>query len=480
MTYQLPVTAGRLQAAGLAIVLLALAGSLAHTYRYLWFSDAANWYYFGRTFAQGFSEQALAYGFPLLVAAGTGLVGPLWGWFVNVPVLLLLCALVFRLAQVQMPAATRGHPGWAAAAGFLAIALLVGAGETRFQTLANPYRDALAHARLLGAALLLVRFAEGTPRSWRALVASALCLAFAASTRETSVLALPSFLLFGVLASRARGEGTLAPVGVFAAVFALACVPLLVQNALVSGNPLVPAQAAESYARSGIPVPGVRLRFFSETAGGVLGLLAERWTALGVGVALIGAGAGVWQRNRVLVALCLPLALTHLLFYASYARPVPRYLFVIDVVLWPMVAAGLVGLVARASVALPRDRLATAAAVAGFALALVAVGLRAPATDAVALADFRRMREALQELPAGGLVLAEHPESLALRAFGPLDLEFWARAGADRALSRHEHREAVRARATTSPAAWYVTLDPEREHAPLRELLGSFSRIEAM
>lgn len=73
----------RLEVLGLLLALLSLAVALALTFAFLWYKDPGRWYYVGRTFGESFATRPLAYGFPLLVFCLTGLVGPVWGYFVN-------------------------------------------------------------------------------------------------------------------------------------------------------------------------------------------------------------------------------------------------------------------------------------------------------------------------------------------------------------------------------------------------------------
>ncbi len=466
-----------LETGALLVVLAALTISLSTSFRFYWFTDPSTWYHYGRHFAASFPTRRLAYGFPLLVAAATELVGPDWAYFVNVPVLALLTVLVYLLARAHAPAALRQETTWAALGAFLAVALLMHWNRALLRALANPYRDPLAHVLVLACCLLLVRSYQRPGGAWAPLLLSGVCLALATSTRETSLVMLAPLLLFGLASGRRPHQlPMLRSAPWFGIGFGIAIVPLLVQNSLVSGNPLVPAQALQSYANKGSLTPGVSLAFLPHTLPGILAMLRDHWGLTGAGLLSAGVIAGLVHRQLVVLFLSLPALLVYLIFYGSYVKPVARYLFVLDLFAAPVAGFGAAALL-RAMTARwpPRFRFAAARAllVLGFAVA-VATAFAQPAEDRrFGMDDVRRLKAALGAVPAGALVLAEHPEILAVRTFGDPDLDTWAAATQRSALRSPSHRADLIDAVEEAGAAFFVAIEGKRFPGPARRLLAS-------
>lgn len=466
-----------LETGALLVVLAAFTISLSTSFRFYWFTDPSTWYHYGRTFAASFSTRGLAYGFPLLVAGATELVGPLWAYFVNVPVLSLLTVLVYLLARAHAPAALRKETVWAPLGAFIAVALLMHWNCAQLRALANPYRDPLAHVLLLACCLLLVRSYQRPGRAWAPLLLSGACLALATSTREASLLMLVPLLLFGLASGRRPHPlPILRSAPWFGIGFGIAIVPFLVQNSLLSGNPLVPAQAFQSYANKGSLTPGVSLAFLPYTLPGVLAMLRDHWGLTGTGLLAAGVIAGLVHRQLVVLFLSLPALLVYLLFYGSYLEPVARYLFVVDLFAAPVAGFGAAAFL-RAMTARwpPRFRFAAARAlfVLGFAVA-VAAAFAQPAEEwGFGMDEVRRLKAALAAVPAGSLVLAEHPEILAVRIFGDSDLETWAVATQRKALRDPSHRAGLIDAVEEAGAAFFVAIEGKRFPGPARGLLAS-------
>jgi len=462
----------------LTLVVAALAVSLPGSYSLITHSDPAYWYHFGRTFFESFSSTKLAYGFPLLVALAVEIAGPVNAFLVNVPILLVLVALFYGFARRHVAAAEPAGALWGGVGGAIAVLLLLHLDLPLLRQLTSPYRDPLAHVFVLVACLLLIRGVGSRARGWAGL--SGVALGLAVSARETSVLMLLPFLVFAAAATLRDGHSRFLHATVPLAIgFALGCAPLLLQNALVSGNPFVPGQAAQTYEQTGSITPGVRLSFFRSTFPEVAAHVRDHYG--GAAGALVGVGllVGLARRQRIVLFLSLPALLLYLLFYGSYTRAVPRYLFVLDLFALPIAGAGVAALLARATGRLLQGR----ECVASRALLVVLCAWAAVAAfrdppeleDRLLLADARDLRAAIADaVPPGSIVLGEYPLILGVRAFADLDREVWIwppRKPPDRQVREgrmRRLREAVGAR-----EVFFVSLGPK---GPRRRLMRFLAR----
>lgn len=327
-----------LELGGLLLLLLFLGITLAAADRPLPFSDPATWHSFGMNFADSFASEPLAYLFPLYLAAAVAVVGPVTAFLANVPVLVALATTLYGFTrQVVRPAAV------APVAAITALGWVVAIDRKLLIALCSPYREPLALTLLLLASVLFVairtRAANGLTPAW----ASGSCLALACSARETSVLMVVPFLVYA-LASR-RQDPALPlrkPALAFAAGFSLAILPLLCQNFLISGNPLVPGQSAASMQSSGVLFGGLALSNLPSGLSRTFGFLADHYGIVGGVLIALGAAAAVRRRLGVALYLVLPAFATYAVFWSCYAHthPIPRYLFVLDLLVAPLTGLG--------------------------------------------------------------------------------------------------------------------------------------------
>ncbi len=411
----------RVEQLGLLLLLAAFAFFLWRAHRLIAWSDPGTWYHFGRHFAERFGAAPLAYGFPLLVHGAVALVGPLYAFLVNLPILVLLAALLYATARSLVPRESPGEAQLGMLAGAVAVGGLVWVAPKLLVDLVSPYRDPLSYVFVLLSCLLVLRYQDGPQRSLAWVAAAGASLALATSTRETSGLMLAPFLLFGLAARRER---PLLPAAlVFGASFAVFCIPMLVHNHGVSGHFFVPAQAARGFSEKGSLVPGVEPTHLSRTFPRALGYL---WTHLGWPTLLlagVGVAAGATRRRPAVFALFLPALLLFLLFYGSYASLVPRYLFVLDLFVLILAGAGAAALVAAPLRGLGSGRLARAAATAaGAAAAAGAVALALHAAReperAFRIDDALALRNHIAALvPDDAAILGERPIVEVLRSF---------------------------------------------------------------
>jgi hypothetical protein len=446
--------------------LTALAVLLATRYSVSPLSDPARWFAFGRNFAAEFASRELAYGFPLLLAGAIEVVGPYRAFLVNIPLLVLVGAALYLFARECARAAPEGvgpgGPASAALAGALALALFVYADPAWIVHLANPYRDPLAFLCTLVSGILTLRFVSGRTRRlwWLALAGGA--LAYAGSTRETSVLFLGPLLLFAAL-SRRRDPGI--PFAraslVFGVAFGVAAIPFLVQNHLVSGQALVPGQAAHAFEKSASLAPGIRLASLTETLPEVVRYLAAHFGPGGLALMGIGLVAAGIRRNLAILALCAPAMLVYGLFYAGYDRVVPRYLLVVDLFALPIAGAGLGFLLDLAVARISRPRaVARIAVAAGFALAVSAslLGRSATIEQRVRVDGIERFVERVKEMiPEGAQVLGGRPAIDVLYTFLPNRVTNIANLVPSRRLEDPDLPGALRRLVEESGEVWFVS-----------------------
>ncbi len=384
----------------LLVGLAALVTVLVFSYSLKLWSDPAQWYCFGRDFPAQFGKAKLAYGFPLLLYLATKAVGPLPALLVNIPVLVLMALMLaaftrsvfrgsYREVRILTPAA-------------VILVLLVVDGKM-LATLVSPYRDPLSFVFLLGS-LLLFRRGMLQPDRRRYALLSGMALALAASTRETSVLAMPALLITAAFYKEIRFSILLRWFLWWGVGFVAASLPYLYQNTLVSGYPWIPAQAARTLDEEFSLTPGVRASFLDETLPRCIGYLLSHYSW--IGVLLVGIGALLlWRRQRQALVLMICLFVIYLLFYGSYVYPVERYLMVLDLFVLPLMAGGVVWVAAAVILSVKRfhGSRAPVPAVLAFVLCLalaatsVRAVLRARSGHRFRLQDARRLQTLLQK-----------------------------------------------------------------------------------
>jgi hypothetical protein len=412
-----------LEAIGLLAALGCVLAFVLGAYSLIVFSDPMEWYRFGRDFGERFATTRLAYGFPLLMHVAIAWVGPFRAYLVNVPVLVLLAGLLYAFARQQ---ARPVHAVAAPVGAAVALVLLLHVDARLLLALANPYRDALSYVLLLLSAVLTVA-SRRSAGAGRALAAGAgAALALACSTRETSALLAGPILLY-VLATRLReGRPLLVPGLAFAAAFAVAILPLLIQNQLAGGAALVPGQAAEAFDEEGLLAPGVRPSQLAETLPLVVADLRGRYDVWLPFLGVLGVAGAVWRRRWVVLALTLPAFVLYVLFYGAYVRRVTRYLFVADLFALALAAAGAAWLVDLFLAQWRRPRWpGRAALVLAFALVAVVAWQRAaePRTR-LRLSDVERFVTAFEgAAPPEATVVGMRPITDLLRGFTDHPLE---------------------------------------------------------
>jgi hypothetical protein len=364
-------------------------------------SEPSAGFHFGRHFPELFGAAPLAYGLPLLVHGAVALVGPVWAYLVNLPVLVLCAGLLYAFARALVPRDRAGQAWLAPAAGAVAVGLLVWTGGERLIEWVSPYPDPLSHAFALLSCLCVLRH-RSAPRQPLWMLAAGAALALACSVREVSGLLLLPFLTLG-LASR-RELPLRRAAALFAAGLALASIPMLVHNHGVSGRFWVPAQAAARSVADGPITATTRAELLEKGLPRALGHLTSGlgWPALLLaGVALAEAAL---RRRREMPWLVVPAAAVFLVFHG--ARSPARSLFAVDLFVLPAAGVGAAVLLHGLLRPLGVGRLGRVAATGAVAAALAgAIGVSLDASRAEAegfrIADARALTHHVEALVPG-------------------------------------------------------------------------------
>lgn len=127
-----------------------------------------------------------------------------------------------------------------------------------FDQLTYPWREPLSFLCLLGAAIAAIRFLRKSTYVWLGL--TAIMLGFAASVKEANAIYIPCYavLVFVALKSR-RLEHSVRAMALAGLFLLLGLAPLLIQNALTTGNALVSLQTLREIGNYGSAgrVPGL-------------------------------------------------------------------------------------------------------------------------------------------------------------------------------------------------------------------------------
>ena len=406
-------------AVGLALLLLATAVHLWRHHFIKAYSDPLNWLEYARDFRHQFTASKWPFGYPLFLAGLLPVLGPVWIFLANLPVLLLLTWMVAVLARRALGP---GHPA-APLAGLLAACFLVATNQGLFVYLDNPYRDPLSYVLLLCGVLAFFRHARVRTASpaWMALCG--LCVGAGYCVRETSVVLIPFLFLAGVLAwAEDRSRSFWKPALAFAAGLLLGVLPFLVQSRLATGDAFTPVQSN----KEGKLIPGMHLHQAAVLLPEVGRVYLRKYTVAGVAAVLAGVVFLVRARRWAALVLVAGPAAGYFVFYSFYYTYVPRYYFSTDLFFAPLAGIG-AAWAARGLGRLPWPRRPGLRAWAGALLAPVAVAALLAAvprekTPHFRAADARRLAADMRGLfPAGSTVLCDRNLCEILRWFAPVE-----------------------------------------------------------
>lgn len=314
------------------------------------YSDPVSWLGRAEAMMNGEPITRRAFLYPAFLIVALTAVGREWVFLANLPWVLLLAFLVYRLCRdlYNRPgSSTEGELSrWIGAA---AVVLFILLNRRLFTIYLNPYREAMAFSLLLLSVLCLVRFFNGG-RLWLN-TASAVLMGLAASTRETTLLLFPAVvLLFAVSYLQDRQRRWLKAFGWYLAPMLLGLIPFFIQNHMHTGYFWLPAYASSRWlSRSGglvlpddLPIPGMSFSYFSGTGGDTLDYYLTKYTLVGFLLFALGVVQAVRRNNRPLLYMILPFTLGNALFYCWYWYFKARYTSIIDPFLAIFIAGGAV------------------------------------------------------------------------------------------------------------------------------------------
>lgn len=306
------------------------------------FSDCHNWLVYAQNFWEEVRHSRWPYGFPLFLRGALALVGPYWVFLANLPVLLVLFAVVSwtgtlcvrgSIDAMSGPHRSRLAPiplSWA----FLSVwAIVLSADVRSFPRYLNPYRDPLSYVLLMASVALFVRtLAARVPsrRGW-GVAFSGVLLGLACGVREPSILMVLPLASYGFFTWRAGRRGTALPIPFwgtvlpFAAGLAIGLLPFFVQTYVATHQILLPPQAAMESAV--VPGSNPKWKVISQV-GSDAWFHYVRYEPCLLLLAAAGIAAAAVRRNRLVLSLFLPAALAYALFYSIYWTFVVRYFYV--------------------------------------------------------------------------------------------------------------------------------------------------------
>jgi hypothetical protein len=353
---------------------------------------------------------SVAIGYPAFLAAACKLGGE---WLMLHANILLMTLVLVLLALIVWDAMDRTFEGLILAC--ITALLLPRMDPATFNQFTYPWREPLSYVGILGAAWCVLRFRQN--RRLLFLPMAGLLLGLACTVKEANIaygiwLGLFVVLTPGVVRQRAFWVATAAA----AATFAAGLAPLLVQNAMSSGNPLVSLQFVRETAEFSMTQTGTGLRpsnlpsVFRSYTIMYNDLPAIRWTCLLALFGLVPAcrtTAGRFLLGGMLAHMAIYLQFGPDLRHMYFA--VIPYTFFLAFGIWWIVRT----IVAHAAAA--RMQAATAAAGTGLVLVLSIAprpwGAILPPRDS--LLKFRDLNAIVTKIeshmPANALVLVNRP-----------------------------------------------------------------------
>lgn len=298
------------------------------------YSDPMAWLTTAKSFPACLTDSNLPLGYPTFLWLALKLTGPYYVFLANLPVLVLLLALIGVLASHA--ARETETTSTAKSTGLLAVALLLGFDPDLLLYMTNPYRDPLSYVLLAGALALLARYvALPNGRRWH-LVASGLLTGLAYCVREPSLLAVGPMFLLGALHERKAGLAQFfRSAGAFAMGLLAGALPLLVQTFAIRRQVSISPYAATHNTL----LPGFHSVAWPETISKAASYFFMHLGWLGIALLLAGMVFAVYRRNRPMLCLML-LSCLYALFYGFYWMFSKRYYYVVAVSGIPLAAYG--------------------------------------------------------------------------------------------------------------------------------------------
>ncbi len=263
----------------------------------------------------GRTVSSMAIGYPLLLAAALKAGGIWWLYHLN-----LFLVAGFLLVLMWLVWEGLGRNGPAARTALVTGLLLPRVVPQAIQQFTYPWREPYFFILVLGATGCLLRFARSGKGGW--LAALALLSGMACAVKEVNAV---YGLVLGVavvsLRAYRRHPRVLALTLACAALFCAGVAPLLVQNALGTGNPLVSFQMLRETAQYSLAAPGAGLSLGNAgtTLSRYVRMYAENPLYQAWFLALAGLGAAAALRH-LLGRILLGLAAVHFALYTQWGN----------------------------------------------------------------------------------------------------------------------------------------------------------------
>ena len=299
-------------------------------------SDPLNWLRWASDLRSSFGSSAFPIIYPLYLRAGLNLLGRIYVFFWNYPLLVLTAACSGRLAfdilkESPLPLRRMGT--------LIAIIFVLSFDPGLQIKMLNPYRDPLAHVFMLAGIIVLLREPRQSLAHMVCTALSGVCLGLAYATREPSILYLPWALCFLAYSCRSQPFHCMASrIAIFAGGVLLGASVFLVQTYLLTGQMILPAKSVHT----GHYLPGFRIEFLVRNAEKMVDyVISSKMRILLSAGFLIGAGRCAFRRDfKPLILLGFP-AICFALFYCFYRIFVARYFFAVCLLAAPIAACGL-------------------------------------------------------------------------------------------------------------------------------------------
>lgn len=403
---------GRIGRWMMALMFCMFAFILLHNYYLKPYSDPLNWITYAKDLHANphLSKYPVAYA--LFLRFIMPITGPYYVFLSNLPILLVVAALVAYLTSLAATKQERISPLWLAVG---SLALMISFEPGLWVYLVNPYRDPLSHAFLFGSILLFLRYLRREGQELWSLVTSALFLGIATSIRETSILVAVVLAMHGFLAWRSNRRIPLSGSILWFAVFlVIGLLPLLVHAYLRTGQALLPATSAVD----GHLVPGMHFKslVFLKTFSAAWHYYRYQGGLLFSICFIAGVVFSFAKRNTIIRNICLPSALIYFIFYSFYWTFVRRYLFIATLFSIPVAVYGLYSLIdwlvcafRRSTLSLPLQRLAT---VGLFVLVIITTFKMSSPDTPFQIREAKTLVEDIKDfIPRNATVLAPRPAS---------------------------------------------------------------------
>ncbi|MDD8046514.1 MAG: hypothetical protein PHF14_08635, partial [Verrucomicrobiota bacterium] len=313
-----------------AMVVLVVSSHFVKAY-----SDPANWLRFAYNLKTEFWTSRWPVGYPFYLFLASCLVGRFYVFWANLPVLLGIMFIAGRVTERLVL-----WTGGGAAAVWVGLVAMVWPFLFDFWHivyLTNPYRDPLAIFFCFWAVYVIMGIELASSRPVRSLFLSGVLIGLAGSVKEPSVLMVAPMFFYGLMVWRAKdGMPFWRSVLWFVGGFLLGMSPFLLETYAHTHSILLPPQSFEE----GRLLPGMHAHVFGQISEEALKYFFEFGGKSSTIALLFGCVWAVLRRNRVLLALVLPVSVVYFVFYSFYWTFSKRYFFASLVFLAPLVACG--------------------------------------------------------------------------------------------------------------------------------------------